>query len=188
MKKVMIGLAAIALSLGVQAAVVNWKLTTGGTTYAGMNVYAFTAADLATTSALDACKSTTADDWTTFFATGDKGTASGSGNRLAAGASTSGVATGESLTFVIVDGNVAEGSNYYVFNSVAIPDANVYEPPASGAEWNSLKAANLTLAGSGAFTAGSTPTPPGPGPVPEPTSGLLLLVGGAMLALRRKQK
>ena len=46
-----------------------------------------------------------------------------------------------------------------------------------------------TLDGS-AFTyvAASTPTPPGPGPIPEPTSGLLLLVGGAMLALRRKQK
>ena len=29
---------------------------------------------------------------------------------------------------------------------------------------------------------------PGPDPTPEPTSGLLLLVGGAMLALRRKQK
>ena len=29
---------------------------------------------------------------------------------------------------------------------------------------------------------------PDPGPIPEPTSGLLLLVGGAMLALRRKQK
>jgi hypothetical protein len=27
-----------------------------------------------------------------------------------------------------------------------------------------------------------------PTDVPEPTSGLLLLVGGAMLALRRKQK
>ena len=37
------------------------------------------------------------------------------------------------------------------------------------------------------FYSGGTPTP-GPGPIPEPTSGLLLLVGGAMLALRRKQK
>ena len=187
MKKVMIGLAAIALSFGVQAASVDWKIQTGGTTYAGMNVYAFTAADLATTTALDACKSTTASDWTTFFATGDKGSATGSGNRLAAQASTVGVSTGESLTFVIVDGNVAEGSNYYVFNSVAIPAANVYEPPATGAQWNSLKAGDLTLAGSGKFTAGSTPTPD-PDPLPEPTSGLLLLVGGAMLALRRKQK
>ena len=40
----------------------------------------------------------------------------------------------------------------------------------------------------GEFYSGGTPTPPGPGPIPEPTSGLLLLVGGAMLALRRKQK
>ena len=39
----------------------------------------------------------------------------------------------------------------------------------------------------GEFYSGGTPTP-GPGPIPEPTSGLLLLVGGAMLALRRKQK
>lgn len=34
-------------------------------------------------------------------------------------------------------------------------------------------------------------TPSGPGgtdPIPEPTSGLLLMVGGALLALRRKQK
>ena len=38
------------------------------------------------------------------------------------------------------------------------------------------------------YVAASTPTPPGPGPVPEPTSGLLLLVGAGMLALRRKQK
>ena len=42
------------------------------------------------------------------------------------------------------------------------------------------------------YVAASTPTPPGPvdpvTPAPEPTSGLLLLVGGAMLALRRKQK
>ena len=45
----------------------------------------------------------------------------------------------------------------------------------------------------GEFYSGGTPTPPtpptpGPGGIPEPTSGLLLLVGGAMLALRRKQK
>ena len=38
------------------------------------------------------------------------------------------------------------------------------------------------------YVAASTPTPPGPGPGPEPTSGLLLLVGAGMLALRRKQK
>ena len=44
--------------------------------------------------------------------------------------------------------------------------------------------------GSGAGTLPSTPTGHGGGddPIPEPTSGILLLVGGAVLALRRKQK
>ena len=48
--------------------------------------------------------------------------------------------------------------------------------------------------GGGAATGTPTPiswsstTGGGSGGVPEPTSGLLLLVGGAMLALRRKQK
>ena len=35
-------------------------------------------------------------------------------------------------------------------------------------------------------TAGPAPTPPGPQPIPEPTSGLLMLLGVAGLALRRK--
>ena len=53
-------------------------------------------------------------------------------------------------------------------------------------------AAGFTAAKMGAgswatYTPASTPTPPTPD-IPEPTSGLLLLVGGAMLALRRKQK
>lgn len=59
-----------------------------------------------------------------------------------------------------------------------------------------LASPSLTFYGEGAggFAAGGAPSAsaagwatPGGG-VPEPTSGLLLLVGGAMLALRRKQK
>ncbi len=179
MKKLMIVLAAVALSFGVQAASVSWKLTTGGTTYAGMNVYAFTAADLSGTTALAACQSTTASDWTTFFGKGDAGSNTGTGNRLGSAGKTDGISGNDPLTFVIVDGSVAEGSKYYVFNSVAIPTANVYEPPATGTQWQP-KASDLTLAGSGTFTAGASD-------IPEPTSGLLLLVGGAMLALRRRR-
>ena len=44
------------------------------------------------------------------------------------------------------------------------------------------------ISGITALAPPTPPDPPGPGPIPEPTSGLLLLVGGAMLALRRKQK
>ena len=179
MKKLMIVLAAVAFSFGVQASSVDWKLTTGGTAYAGMNVYAFTAADLTGTTALAACQSTTASDWTTFFGKGDAGANTGNGTRLASQGSTDGIAGNDPLTFVIVDGEIAEGSNYYVFNSESIPSANVYEPPATGTRWQP-KASDLTLAGSGKFTAGTSD-------IPEPTSGLLLLVGGAMLALRRKR-
>ena len=176
MKKLMIVLAAIAMACATQAASVSWKLTTGGTAYAGMNVYAFTAADLSGTTALAACQSKTASDWTTFFGKGDKGVNTGTGNRAGSAGETADIAANDPLTFVIVDGEIAEGSNYYVFNSTAIPTGNVYEPPATGTQWQP-KASDLTLAGSGKFTSD----------IPEPTSGLLLLVGGAMLALRRRR-
>ena len=53
--------------------------------------------------------------------------------------------------------------------------------------------ANLSIyeggkSANGPVSWGSTTGGGGSGGVPEPTSGLLLLVGGAMLALRRKQK
>ncbi len=60
-----------------------------------------------------------------------------------------------------------------------------------------LASPSLTFYGdnAGGFATGGAPTASpagwatgGSGDVPEPTSGLLLLMGGAMLALRRKQK
>jgi len=173
MKKIMIALAAIALAVGAQAATVSWKVTTGGSDYAGMTVYAF--ANTTTATILSACASGVEGDWSALFADASVGTNTGSGTRLTAAGDNNGIKADDTLTFVIVDGNVADGSNYFVFNSVDIPAANVYEPPTTGTAL-SFKAANLSVAGSGTFTA-----------VPEPTSGLLMLVGLAGLALRRRR-
>ena len=96
---------------------------------------------------------------------------------------------GDSYSYylVLVD---AAGENYY---------AQAYNYAARGATSTpTVDAITTSVAGSAvssgmtAWSSGGTPDPgpgPGPGPnIPEPTSGLLLLVGGAMLALRRKQK
>ena len=103
------------------------------------------------------------------------------------------------------DGFYGEGSirglssgakTYYalVFNAADVADATGYkvlgaygvDVPGSGAANFDMDLTGLTSSG---YTSigGSTPPTPGPGGIPEPTSGLLLLVGGSMLALRRRR-
>ena len=85
--------------------------------------------------------------------------------------------TGGSHTFyaVLFDSDtVAGASNYQVFGAFNV---NV---PGSGAGNLDMDLTGLTSSGWTAVSGG--------GDIPEPTSGLLLLIGGAMLALRRKQK
>ena len=173
MKKIIIVLAAIVLAVSTQAATVSWKITTGGSDYAGMTVYAF--ANTTTASILSACTSKTESDWSAMFADASVGANTGTGARLTAAGDNNGIKANDTLTFVIVDGAIADGSKYYVFDSVTIPEANVYEPPTTGTALG-FKMTDLTVTGSGTFTA-----------VPEPTSGLLMLVGLAGLALRRRR-
>ena len=92
--------------------------------------------------------------------------------------------TSANVYYVVVS---ADASTFDV-TSVANMAGSVYgEQDSSPGSNTALSSASITSSGN---TFGGTPTPPGPTPgdVPEPTSGLLLLVGGAMLALRRKQK
>ena len=81
---------------------------------------------------------------------------------------------------VLVD---AAGENYYAqaYSYTAREATSSYDA-------DSIKLAVNGSAVSSGMTAWSSGGTPDPGPIPEPTSGLLLLVGGAMLALRRKQK
>ena len=74
-----------------------------------------------------------------------------------------------------------------LFDAKSVADANYYF--ISDIKEGSINAAgaNATIA-FGTFDANKTATGKGWQPIPEPTSGLLILLGMAGLALRRKQK
>ena len=167
---------AVVAATVVNAASVNWKLQTGAT-YSGMKVYGITGTSAATV--LAACQSTDSSKWAETFAGFTAFTATGTNNRAGADGESTGIAAGDNLVFVIVDGAVADGNNYWVVNDYTIDAANIFEPPATGTKATIVLSTQGT-AGSGKFTAGSSP-------VPEPTSGLLMLLGIAGLALRRRR-
>lgn len=172
MKKMMIMAFAIVATTIASASSVNWKLTTGAT-YSGMDVYGLTGTDAATV--LAACQSTDATKWADAFSGFDSFEVTGSNARAAATGLTTGIAAGDNLVLVIVDGAVADGSKYWVVNDYTIQAANVFDPPSTGTAAG-ISLSTLGTAGSGTFTA-----------VPEPTSGLLMLLGMAGLALRRRR-
>ena len=184
MKKLVVFTACTILATAMQAATVGWGLT-GANSYAN-DAYQFFvigqngATDIATiTALLDAGTDTSSY-------------AFGSGKIGATGLATVGAgASGKTLDagtytgfFVVFDNaSPAVGSANYAVVSGAANLTKTIAP----------NTATITFsAGSAASTLNDTSNwksfGPTGGGVPEPTSGLLLLVGGAMLALRRKQK
>ena len=180
MKKLVIALGAVVVAVMAQAAAVQWSVA--GKTFAPSGddpatngraknylVYAFSAADYETvTSALSAGKVSDAiDKAVSSSRTGASGAASGS---------ISGV-TGSTYdmflvafdTYSAADATIDTAKNYLISATLT---ASTYEPPASG----TALAYSSTNWGSASWTA-----------VPEPTSGLLLLLGMAGLALKRKR-
>ena len=163
---------ALTVAAIANAASFDWRLQTGAD-YSGMNVYALTGTSAATV--LAACQSTDAATWADTFSGYTAFVTSGTNARAGTDGKSNGIAADDKLVFVIVNGEVADGSKYWVLNDYTIPAANVYEPPASGTKIT-VNFATQGTAGSGTFTT-----------APEPTSGLLLLLGMAGLALKRKR-
>lgn len=185
MKKIVLALA-LGIACLVQASSVKWGLLSpvdaGGNKY---RVWTFVAADSSGTTAAgkllslaDAISMLENGDWATLKTYNTKaGTLATDGtfssattadnDKWVAGVTLSGYA----IIFDSTDKNLTGVTKYMVTDVVDITFANAADSKTLG----------VTPTGTWART------PSGDGDVPEPTSGLLLLVGGAVMALRRRR-
>ena len=176
MKKLMIAAAVVAMAMASQAAKFDWEFGdySAGSDYAGLTVYSLIG-------------STAKTDWESLeqlvgASVGSKDIVNVSGDYLAKGTSNDAsiiAGSANDAYFVIVN---AEGTQYMVTSVDAVPANKIYDgQQSSPGRWDALDS-DFFEGGWHDFSGG--PTPP---PIPEPTSGLLLLVGVAGLALKRRR-
>lgn len=166
MKKIMVAAVAIAISAFARAATVDWGYT-GSSTEVGYTVYLYTAAVASEYNSFDAL---IADSFASATVESKK--------------------VGPKTTYKIADNSVADNdlgtTLYYVLvsNSEATTysygssniSAFTYDPGNQETSPGSLALTSANFSSSGTITS-----------VPEPTSGLLILLGMAGLALRRRR-
>lgn len=186
MNKLMTLIVAVAVATVTQAATFSWELTGAGD-YMGKNVYSFNASDRATViDALTAGGDGIADKIDNLKSGGPAQAAGRSGKEKVNGiGNVADAKDSYSAFFIVFDNAIADGNTYSISDNIDVT-ANVSQPGSGGKAAYSV-AATSVFKTTGQMIGGATP-PPGPGGVPEPTSGLLLALGGAALALRRKQK
>ena len=172
MKKVMMILAVVCAVGMAKGAYVDWKYGKD-TTKNGYTLYAFDNANSATVlaalGAYDSTAQATIDSLVLSTATVKKG--NGGADGVDVGSATS-------LMIVGVDGSFADGVVYF-YDTLDI-STSVYTPPATSP--GTVALASFSNSGTVAAAGGGGGTTD----VPEPTSGLLMLIGIAGLALRRK--
>lgn len=178
MKKLIVVLAAVALAAMSQAASVSWTVSNiykGNTTDKalttdGYMVYLVNDATYSRTDALSALEAGTLD-------VSGKATVS------------SGLTADGKVNKTVDLGALADGS--YTFYNVIVGDGNALISGTVTATITSVGDSQIQSFNAKTLSQNSAnwkPAGGGSGDIPEPTSGLLLLVGAGMLALRRKQK
>ena len=193
MKKLIVLFAVTALGLSVTAASMDWNMTVASTAK-GYQTMFFDYADLAAiqgildaggtgTTVLDALKGYAIGNasGTQTFATGSKSTSLSSQlfSGVDKGTDMFAVVFDTKSTAAIID-EMTYGISGKFSTSSYIYDGNADPPESSPGTFSFGLASGLTA---GTIGGGSTPSED----VPEPTSGLLLVLGGAMLALRRRR-
>ena len=164
MKK-LIMFAAITVSVMVQAASVSWKVTNAD--YKNETLYAITG--LTSSEVVALFSSTTESDWSDAVSGAESGSLNNRG--VLSGASSD---VGSTMVFAIVKTGIADGNAWAVTGDIST-SGYTYTPPDTKPSDLAVSAASFSHTGQ--FTAS----------VPEPTSGLLMLVGLAGLALRRRR-
>ena len=179
MKKLMFILAAVAMAAGVQAASVSWTCTNvkdgDGNAISGIAYFV----NAATLGQSEVATFTKASDWTTALSgmysyppdTAGKYTSAAVDNATLGLAD----ATAQQAYLVIFDtATITDASHYYMTELKSVTTYSGTET--AQIKWGSQSTASQA---SGAWTSVQG--------VPEPTSGLLMLIGLAGLALRRKR-
>ena len=179
MKKLIVIMCAAVFGLATQAASVNWSFTwatdASGNDLSGGTAYLMNVATM-TTDAADAAL--TAKTFDTSKAIGTSAVTFNDSDGAHGGAVTTTDLTG-SQTFYAV---IVSGDNYGITQTVPVTMKTLGDTAVAFAELSDDSGVSSMTWKPGGVAGGSS------GGIPEPTSGLLLLVGGAMLALRRKQK
>ena len=190
MKKLMIALAAVAVAAVTQAASVDWSvannswtLNDGSKAAKGYTVYlidgstaldTIAAAINSTTGAFDADQSWVFDSSVTANAKGSVASKTATTDKLTRG-------TEYNFSVLMIDAG-AEGGPKYMVSATSTQTAYL-----SGTDEAMGIAFTSDRLGANALTYNATSAANGWAAVPEPTSGLLMLLGMAGLALRRRR-
>lgn len=176
MRKLIIAVSAVAFAATVQAASCVWGLEKDSAkTYGNLTAYVINGSDFATVVALlTTGGESVATDFNTYVID------SVALNSRGAGSSRADDMTGTTLAWFIFEGNsIADGSTYDTTGAIDV-SAYIYTPPESSPGQFMFYVDDFTTKGSP--IGGSTPPV-----IPEPTSAMLVLIGVAGLALKRRR-